>query len=98
MKDVCMCDTECWQRRLPVAPSFWCRLGESGVIWPGSSPGVGAVLEVVVLELDLVFDLVDQNLRQEDANQLQETKQMAQQLGMSSLCSRGGDTAGGNIL
>lgn len=88
-----MCDTERWQRRLQVAPSFWCSSGESGVIWPGSSPGVGAVLEVVFLELDLVFDLVDQNLRQEDSHQLQETKQRAQQLP-----SRGGDTAGGNIL
>ena len=53
------------------------------MIWPGSSPGVGAVLDVVVLQLDLVFDLVDQNLRQEDANQLQKTKQRAQQLDMT---------------
>lgn len=43
-------------------------------IRPRSAPRVGAVLEVVVLELDLIFDLVDQNLRQEDANQLQERK------------------------
>ena len=83
MKDVCMCATERWQGRLPAAPSFWCRSGEPGVIWPGSSPGVGAVLDVVVLQLDLVFDLVDQNLRQEDANQLQKTKQRAQQLDMT---------------
>lgn len=49
-------------------------------IW--SVPRVGAVLEVVVLELDLIFDLVDQNLRQEDANQLQDRKhkQRAHQL------------------
>lgn len=39
-------------------------------IRPWSAPRVRAVLEVVVLELDLIFDLVDQNLRQEDANQL----------------------------
>lgn len=37
---------------------------------PRSAPGVAAVLEVVVLELALIFDLVDQNLGQEDANQL----------------------------
>lgn len=29
---------------------------------------------VVVLELDLVFNLVDQNLRQEDADELQRRK------------------------
>lgn len=37
---------------------------------PRSAPRVAAVLEVVVLELALIFDLVDQNLGQEDANQL----------------------------
>lgn len=35
-----------------------------------SAPGVAAVLDVVVLEVALIFDLVDQDLRQEDANQL----------------------------
>lgn len=43
---------------------------ESGLIRPRSAPRVDTVLVVVVLELYLVFDLVDQNLRQEDANQL----------------------------
>lgn len=37
---------------------------------PRSAPGVAAVLDVVVLEVALVFDLVDQDLGQEDANQL----------------------------
>lgn len=36
----------------------------------GSAPRVAPVLEVVVLELTLIFDLVDQNLGHEDANQL----------------------------
>lgn len=49
---------------------FWCRSPESGLIQSGSSPRVRAVLQVVVLQLDLVFDLADQNLRQEDADQL----------------------------
>lgn len=50
--------------------------------WPRSAPGVGAVLQVVVLELDLIFDLVDQDLRQEDADQLRgrEHMQKAHQL------------------
>lgn len=37
---------------------------------PHSAPGVAAVLDVVVLEVALIFDLVDQDLGQEDANQL----------------------------
>ena len=59
------------QSRLANTPSFSCCSSESGLIWLGSAPRVEAVLLVVVLELDLVFDLVDQNLRQEDADQLQ---------------------------
>ncbi|TNN65183.1 hypothetical protein EYF80_024590 [Liparis tanakae] len=51
---------------------------ESGLIRCGSAPRIGAVPGVVVLELDLVFDLVDQNLRQEDANQLQEESTQAE--------------------
>lgn len=38
--------------------------------WPRSAPWVGAMSEVVALELNLIFDLVDQYLRQKDANQL----------------------------
>ncbi len=72
-------------QHLLVSPSFWCHSSGSGLIWPGSAPRVGAVLEVVVLELDLVFDLVDQNLRQEDADQLQKRKhkQRAHQLDLT---------------
>lgn len=39
--------------------------------WPWSGPWVGAMSEVVALERNLIFDLVDQYLRQEDAHQLQ---------------------------
>lgn len=38
--------------------------------WPWSAPWVGAMSKVVALERDLIFDLVDQYLRQNDANQL----------------------------
>lgn len=34
--------------------------------------------EVVALELDLIFDLVDQNLGQEDAHQLKRRRAQAQ--------------------
>lgn len=54
-----------WQRHMLVSPCCSCCSLKCG-----SAPIVRAVLLVVVLELDLVFDLVDQNLRQEDANQL----------------------------
>lgn len=37
---------------------------------PRSAPGVAPVLDVVVLQVALIFDLVDQDLGQEDANQL----------------------------
>lgn len=37
---------------------------------PWSAPWVGLMTEVVALELDLIFDLVDQYLRQQDAHQL----------------------------
>lgn len=37
---------------------------------PRSAPGVAPVLDVVVLKVALIFDLVDQDLGQEDANQL----------------------------
>lgn len=44
--------------------------------WPWSAPWVRAMSEVVALELDLIFDLVDQYLRQEDANQLPGRKEV----------------------
>lgn len=45
---------------------------------PRSAPRVRAMLEAVVLELDLIFDLVDQYLRQEDADELRGGKKNKQ--------------------
>lgn len=50
---------------------FFMSKASSVQIFGLSAPGVKAMFDVVVLQLDLVFDLIDQNLRQEDANQLQ---------------------------
>lgn len=43
---------------------------------PWSAPWVRTMSEVVALELNLIFDLVDQYLRQEDANQLPGRKEL----------------------
>lgn len=64
---------------------LWCSSSQSGLLCPGSAPRISAMSLVVILEFNLVFDLTDQYLRQEHANQLWRRKQKhsSQQLAKS---------------